>query len=195
MTLYRSSFLACDTVMGRVVTDVLIGHHAFEMWHTKCAPNHITMWHTKCAPNHITMSHYRTLETSSLVALHLKSIWYDTISHSGFFLWINEIFCTLICLLWFAVDVADSVSIMFRNAAFHVLWQVSGYCQYVIAVFHVLWQVSGYCQYVIAAFHVLWQVSGYCQYVIAAFYVLWQVSEYCQYVTAAFHAGDMYPKI
>jgi hypothetical protein len=26
-----SSFLARDTVMGRVVSDVLIGHHAFEM--------------------------------------------------------------------------------------------------------------------------------------------------------------------
>jgi hypothetical protein len=56
---YRdSSLLACDAVMGHVVKGISVGHSAVEM----CTSVHL-----------ITVSHRRTLESSSLVALVLKS--------------------------------------------------------------------------------------------------------------------------
>jgi hypothetical protein len=53
-----SSLLACDTVMGCVASDIWVGYSAIEM----CASVHL-----------ITMSHCRRLESSSLIALYLKS--------------------------------------------------------------------------------------------------------------------------
>jgi len=58
MTQYRFNSSACGTVVDSAVSDISFGHSAVEM----CASVHL-----------ITVSHCRRLESSSLIALVLKS--------------------------------------------------------------------------------------------------------------------------